>query len=149
MKKDIRDRDVYYSIEWSRLFEYDKYEARRVLPELPGIIWIQNRINKRIETTLFYACWRDGLRVGLAKLMDDLVLQHNDLREKLLENDLFFQYGVIDTSPLDIQDSMFWLIKEHKPSLNDSKAFKDSKRYMNIFVKEVEDKSGNIYKKQI
>ena len=147
MKKDIRDRDAYYSIEWSRLFEYDKYEARRVLPELPGIIWIQNRINKRIETTLFYACWRDGLRVGLAKLMDDLVLQHNDLREKLLENDLFFQYCIIDTNPLDIQDVMFWLIKEHKPSLNDSKGFNDSKRYMNIFVKEIEDKSGTIYKK--
>ena len=147
MKKDIRDRDAYYSIEWSRLFEYDKYEARRVLPELPGIIWIQNRINKRIETTLFYACWRDGLRVGLAKLMDDLVLQHNDLREKLLENDLFFQYCIIDTNPLDIQDVMFWLIKEHKPSLNDNKGFNDSKRYMNIFVKEIEDKSGTIYKK--
>jgi hypothetical protein len=147
MKKDVRGQDVYYSINWSRLFEYDKYEARRVLPELPGIIRIQNRINKKMETTLFYACWRDGLRVGLSKLMDDLVLKHNDLREKLLENDMFYQYSVIDKSPLDIQDIMFWLIKEHKPSLNDSKGFNDSKRYMNIFVKEIEDKSGDIYKK--
>ncbi len=147
MKKDIRGQDVYYSIEWSRLFEYDKYEARRVLPELPGILWIQNRINKRIETTLFYACWRDGLRVGFAKLMDDLVLTHNDLREKLLEHDLFFQYCIVDTSPLDIQDVMFWLMKDHKPSLNDIKGFKDSKRFMNIFVKETEDTSSLINKK--
>jgi len=146
MKKDIRNSDVYYSIDWSRLFEYDKYEARRVLPELPGIIWIQNRINKKTETTLFYACWRDGLRVGLSKLMDDLVLQHNELREKLIQHDLFYQYAVIDTSPLDIQDVMYWLIKEHKPALNDIRSFKDSKRYMNIFVKATEDTSGSIYK---
>lgn len=147
MKKDIRGQDAYYSIEWSRLFEYDKYEARRVLPELPGIIWIQNRINKKMETSLFYACWRDGLRVGLAKLMDDLVLKHNGLREKLIEHDLFFQYCIVDTSPLDIQDVMFWLIKDHKPALNDIKGFSDSKRYMNIFVKEIEDTSGPITKK--
>lgn len=139
MKKDVRGQDVYYLINWSRLFEYDKYEARRVLPELPGIIWIQNRINKKMESALFYACWRDGLRVGLAKLMDELVLKHNDLREKLLEHDMFLKYTVIDTSPLDIQDVMFWLIKENKPALNDIKAFKDSKRYMNIFVKETDD----------
>jgi len=79
--------------------------------------------------------------------MDDLVLKHNDLRDKLLEHDLFYQYSVIDTSPLDIQDIMYWLIKEHKPALNDIKSFNDSQRYMNIFVKEIEDKSGEIYKK--
>jgi len=141
MKKNTREKDVYYSINWSRLFEYDKYEARRVLPELPGIIWIQNKIGRSMETSLFYACWRDGLRVGLAKLMDDLVLKHNDLREKLMQYDMFFKYCVIDTNPQDLQDIMFWLIKEYKPTLNDSKHFEDSKRYVNIFVKEIEDKA--------
>ncbi len=139
MKKDVRGQDAYYFINWSRLFEYDKYEARRVLPELPGIIWIQHRINKKMESALFYACWRDGLRVGLSKLMDDLVLKHNDLREKLLQHDMFYKYCVIDKSPLDIQDVMFWMIKEYKPALNDSSGFNDSKRYMNIYVKEVEE----------
>ena len=140
MKKAIRDKNVYYSIDWSRLFEYDKYEARRVLPELPGIIWVQNKIERRIETSLFYACWRDGLRVGFSKLMDDLVLRHNDLREQLIQYDMFYKYCVVDTNPQDLRDIMFWLIKEYKPRLNDIKDFKDSKRYMNIFVKEVEDK---------
>jgi hypothetical protein len=147
MKKDIRERDVYYSINWSRLFEYDKHEARRVLPELPGILWIQNKINRKMETSLFYACWRDGLRVGLSKLMDDLVLQHNDLREKLIEHDLYFKYSVVDTHPKDIQDIMFWLIKEYKPSLNDKAGFSDSKRYMNIYVKETEDSPDNTKKR--
>ena len=141
MKKAIRDKNVYYSIDWSRLFEYDKYEARRVLPELSGIIWIQNKIGKNMEISLFYACWRDGLRVGLSKLMDDLVLKHNDLREQLIQYDMFYKYCVVDTNPLDLQDIMFWLLNQYKPRLNDIKDFKDSKRYMNIFVKETEDKA--------
>ncbi|MCL1865292.1 MAG: hypothetical protein FWF73_05715 [Spirochaetes bacterium] len=141
MKKDTREKNVYYSINWSRLFAYDKYEARRVLPELPGIIWIQNKIERRMETSLFYACWRDGLRVGFSKLMDDLILKHNDIREKLIQYDMFYKYCVIDTNPKDIRDVMFWLIKEYKPILNDNKDFQDSKRYMNIFVKEIEDKA--------
>jgi hypothetical protein len=140
MKKDTRGQDVYFSINWSRLFTYDKYEARRVLPELPGIIWIQHKIGKTMETALFYACWRDGLRVGLSKLMDDLVLKHNDLREKLIQYDMFFRYCVVDTSPGDLRDIMFWLIKEYKPTLNDRKDFQDTKIYINIFVKETEDK---------
>jgi hypothetical protein len=143
MKKAIRDKNVYYSIDWSRLFVYDKYEARRVLPELPGIIWVQNKIERRIETSLFYACWRDGLRVGFSKLMDDLVLRHNDLREQLIQYDMFYKYCVVDTNPKDLRDIMFWLIKEYKPRLNDIKEFQDSKRYMNIFVKEVEDKPSS------
>jgi hypothetical protein len=34
---------------------------------------------------------------------------------------------------------MFWLIKEYKPLLNDKDAFTDSKRFMNIYVKETQD----------
>ena len=141
MKKIVRESDVYYTINWSRLFEYiDKYDARRVLPELAGIIWIQNKIGKKMVTSLFYICWRDGLRVGLSKLLDELIDQHKDLREKITQHDMFFRYCVVDTNPQDLQDIMFWLIKEYRPTLNDIKGFQDSKRYMNIFVKEIEDK---------
>jgi hypothetical protein len=54
---------------------------------------------------------------------------------------MFYRYCVVDTSPQDLRDIMFWLIKEYKPKLNDIKDFADSKRYMNIFVKEIDDKA--------
>jgi len=140
MKKDVRGDDAYYSISWSRLFEYDRFTARRVMPELPGIVWLLHPVKKEMESLLFYACWRDGLRVGLRKLLDDSFLNtgKDHLREILLTHELHYRFAVIDTSPLDIQDLMFWMIKEYKPLYNDEHKFTDSKRYMNIFVKETD-----------
>lgn len=146
MKKDVRGDDAYYSIAWSRLFEYDRFTARRVMPELPGIVWLMHPVKTGMETLLFYACWRDGLRVGLRKLLDDSFINtgKENLREILLEHELHYRFAVIDTSPLDIQDIMYWLIKEYRPLYNDEKKFTDSKRYMNIFIKEAEDQPGDI-----
>lgn len=136
MKKNIRGSDVYYYVEWSRLFEYDRLIATRSIPELPGIVWLQHRINKKMEHMLFYACWRDGCRVGLKKLLDEFTTTRVSLRERLMESEVYFRFSIIDTSQNDIKDIMYWLIKEYKPELNDLAAFTDSKRYMNIFVKE-------------
>jgi hypothetical protein len=137
-KKDVRGDDVYYSLEWSRLFEYDRFNARIVMPELPGIVWLLHPVKKEMESLLFFACWRDGLRVGLRKLLDDSFINtgKEKLRETLLGHELHFRFAVIDTSPLDIQDIMYWMIKEYRPVYNDITSFSDSKRYMNIFVKE-------------
>ncbi|HOK03199.1 MAG TPA: hypothetical protein PKX79_11035 [Spirochaetota bacterium] len=145
-KKDVRGDDVYYAIEWSRLFEYDKYTARRVIPELPGIMWLLHPVKTEVESLLFYACWRDGLRVGLRKLLDDSFINtgKEDLRDLLLQHELLYRFAVIDTSPQDIQDIMYWLIKEYKPLYNDLAKFTDSKRYMNIFIKENGDILPNL-----
>jgi len=139
MKKNVRDRDVYYYIEWSRLFEYDRHSATRLMPELPGIVWLQHRLNKKMVNMLFFACWRDGCRVGLKKLLDEFnefSTTRKSLRDSLMASELYLRYTVIDTSRDDIQDIMYWLINEYKPELNELAAFADSKRYMNIFIKE-------------
>lgn len=136
MIKKTSGNDVYYSIEWSRVIEYDKYSATRIIPELSGIVRLMHKKNNRYTDILLYACWRDGCRVGLKKLMDELIDQHNDIREKLMEDDVYYCFTVIDTSPKDMQDIMYWLIKEYKPALNDVKNFDDSKRYRNINIKE-------------
>ncbi len=77
-------------------------------------------------------------QVGLRKLLDDSFINtgKEKLRETLLGHELHFRFAVIDTSPLDIQDIMYWMIKEYRPVYNDITSFSDSKRYMNIFVKE-------------
>lgn len=136
IKKNVRDRDVYYFVEWSRIFEYDRHSVTRLIPELPGIVILQHRINRKMVPMLVFACWRDGLRVGIKKLMDEFSTTRVSLREKLSENDLYFRYAIVDTSQKDIKDIMYWLIKEYKPELNDLTTFTDSKRYLNIFVKE-------------
>jgi len=136
MLKKTAGNDVYYSISWSRVIEYEKYSAARIIPELSGIVRLMHKKNNKYIDVLFYACWRDGCRVGLKKLMDDLIDTHNDIREKLMESDIYYCYTVIDKSPKDMQDIMYWLIKEYKPALNDIKNFNDSKRYKNIHLKE-------------
>lgn len=88
---------------------------------------------------LFFACWRDGCRVGLKKLLDEFnefSTTRKSLRDSLMASELYLRYTVIDTSRDDIQDIMYWLINEYKPELNELAAFADSKRYMNIFIKE-------------
>ncbi len=136
MKKNITGNNVYYSISWSKIFEYEKYSATRIVPELSGIVRLMHKKNNRYVNLLFYACWRDGCREGLKKLMDDLIEKHNDIREKLIEEDLYYCYTIIDTNPRDMQDIMYWLISEHKPVLNNAANFEDSRRYRDISIKE-------------
>ena len=136
MKKNVRDNDVYYYVEWSRLFGYDRHSVTRLIPELPGIVLMQHKVNRKMVNMLVFACWRDGCRVGIKKLMDEYTLTHVSIREKLSESEVYFRYAVVDTSQNDIKDIMYWMIKEYKPELNDITTFTDSKRYMNIFVKE-------------
>ena len=135
-KKNVRGDDVYYYIEWSRLFEYDRHSVTRLIPELPGIVLMQHKVTRKMVNMLVFACWIDGCRVGIKKLMDEYTLTHVSIRERLSESEVYFRYAVVDTSQNDIKDIMYWMIKEYKPELNDITTFTDSKRYMNIFVKE-------------
>jgi len=132
MKKNVRDNDVYYYVEWSRLFEYDRHSVTRLIPELPGIVLMQHRAKKKMLNMLVFAC----CRVGIKKLMDEYTRTHVSIRERLCESEVYFRYAIVDTSQKDIKDIMYWMIKEYKPELNDLTTFTDSKRYMNIFVKE-------------
>jgi hypothetical protein len=136
MKKNVRGDEVYYHIEWSRMFVYDRHSVTRLIPEMPGLVFMQHRVNRKMVNMLVLACWRDGCRVGIKKLMDEYSTTYVSIRERLSESDVYFRYTVIDTSLNDIKDIMYWLIKEYKPELNNVTGFTDSKRYINIYVKE-------------
>lgn len=135
MIKNINGQDAFYDIAWSRTFKYDRYEAATVLPELSGILCLACKIQSQFDILIFYACWRDGCRVALKKLMDPLITPYPEILDNLNTDELYYKYTIVDTSSRDMQDLMFWLIKSYEPPLN-IKTFKDSERYKNIYVKE-------------
>jgi len=136
-KRVFKETEVYYKIEWSKIFEYDRISATRILPELSGIICIMKKVRKNYEPILFYACWRDGCRVGLKKLLDEFICKHPELRNEILKDDVYYRYTIVDTKARDMNDIMYWLMKEYKPYLNDYKNYRDSGRFKNIYVNEL------------
>lgn len=138
MKKKTSGENIYYTIGWSPLYEYDRYQAKRILPELSGILRL-SRIIKGEDTPLLYlACWRDGLRVALQRFLDPSRSSYPALLHRLGNEPILYSYTVIDTSPADMRDILFWLLREYRPELNNHDSYEDSKRYRNILVREVQ-----------
>ncbi len=137
MKVDIRSNEVFYKIQWSKIIPYEKYSASRILPELPGIICILKNRRPDPEPLIFFECWRDGLRDGLRIFMDPNRKKFSDILERIRELELMYMYTIIDTTPRDIQDILFFLINTYKPPFNNTSTFKDSGRFRGINVKEL------------
>lgn len=138
MKKSVLDKDVFYTIVWSPVYPYEKYSAWSKLPELAGIVCLLGKVPRgEPEYLIFYGCWRDGLRVGLKNFLDPLMTKFPEILEEMNGYDLLFKYAVLDKSPLDVKDIMYWLIKNYKPAFNNMEQFRDSRRYRDIYVKEM------------
>ncbi len=145
MKKSERGREVFYTIAWSKFYRYDKWDAMKVLPELAGILMLaQEAPQGDPECLLVFGCWREGLRIGLKNLMDPLMPKHDHVRANLQGRRLLYKYTVVDSSPADMQDVMYWLIKNYVPELNSITHFTDSKRYMNIYVREMDLRADEV-----
>ncbi len=144
MKKTVIKDDVFYVIAWSPLRKYDKHEVQRVLPELPGILSLSYIDRNEEERLLYYSCWRDGFRDGMRNLMD-ITFSRVPKISRQLENDrLHYRYAVVDSSIKDLQDVMFWLITTYTPRFNNPSGLDDSKRYANIYVKEISLKEDDV-----
>ena len=142
MRKTIRNKEAFYELVWSKLFRFDKYSASRILTEQSGVIAFMRKNKGKDEYLLFYACWREGMRVALKKLMDPLVNRHEEIRTQLDPDNLYYKYTTVETSANDLLDIIYWLVKTYQPELNDSSQVKDSGRYMNISIKEREMREG-------
>ncbi|HOO73622.1 MAG TPA: hypothetical protein PK926_17815 [Spirochaetota bacterium] len=142
MRKTIRNNEAFYELVWSKLFRFDKYSASRILTEQSGVIALMKKNKGKDEYLLFYACWREGMRVSLKKLMDPLVDRHEEIRAQLDPDNLYYKYTAVETSANDLLDIIYWLVKTYQPELNDTSQVKDSGRYMNISVKEREMREG-------
>jgi hypothetical protein len=146
MKKKIIRDSVYYDIAWSPLYTYDKYDAMKRLPELAGILAFFEKGPAGVESLLFYTCWRDGLRVGMRRLIDPAYTPQKEITEKLNSYNLSYRYTVVDSSPGDMSDILAWLIGGYKPLLN-SPDYNGSGRYDKFFVRETELKPDQVVEK--
>jgi len=136
MKKNIIGTDVFYTLAWSQIYKYDKYNAIRILPELAGILLFMTKEQNRYEHLIFYSCWRDGCRSGLKKFLDPMLTLYPSILDLIKNDKLYYRYTVVDTNLPDMQDIMYWLIQEYNPLYNDETNFSDSKRFKNILVRE-------------
>ncbi|HNW28582.1 MAG TPA: hypothetical protein PKN50_08905 [Spirochaetota bacterium] len=147
MKKTVIGKEVYYTLAWSPIYPYDRFEAMRKMPELGGIISLLYQNQSRNEYLIFYSCHRDGCRVGFKKFMDPYATRHPEIIKELDLTRLFYKFTVIDEgNMLDMQDILYWLIRTYNPRYNES-TFKDSQRFANIYINEVQRSEEDVVEK--
>lgn len=136
MNKTVRDETVCYQIEWSAPFEYDRITAGRILPDMPGILFLSEKIGADHIPLFCYACWREGVRSGLKNVMDEMFTPFPVMVARLKEKGFCYRYAVVDTTPHDMKDIMFWLICTYHPEYNNAD-YSDSGRYVDVSVREM------------
>jgi hypothetical protein len=135
MEKKIFEDDVFYSINWSRPNLCTRHTIMGI-PTLAGIVCLFQKRHDIIDYLLFYAAWKSGVRNGARDLLDPNFTQFRELITLSDNKDLLFKYTVVDSNPKDMQDIMYWLIKEYSPKLNNINDFADSERYKDIYLLE-------------
>ncbi len=132
MNKKTVNNKTYYAIGWSKDYSYDRISASRILPDMPGIIFFYEENRGRLTECLCFACWREGLRMGMKLLFDPMLSKQTYLRKMLENKKLIFKYCIVDSSPKDLQDVFCMLVEKYKPELNSIEAVTDSGRYDEI-----------------
>ena len=135
MEKSTIGKDVYYDLVWSPIYQFEKYRARGI-PEMPGVLCLLQQVSDLdFRYLLFFSCWRNGLRIALRNLTEVSLTKVPMILPYVESEDLYFKYTIIENSIQDMNDIMYWLIKEYKPEYNNWD-FIDSNRYVNIYIKE-------------
>ena len=143
MKKKVFRNNAYYSLMWSPVYPYDRHAAARVLPELSGIICLMEEVRGGDpQYLIFYGCWRVGLRYGLKNLFDPDFSKYPAIRDSMQERRLLYKYTIVDSSPDDMKDVLYLLIRSYDPEFNDFRRFKNSGRYENIYIREMVMQKG-------
>ncbi|MBN1501737.1 MAG: hypothetical protein JW982_16375 [Spirochaetes bacterium] len=132
MNKKTVNNKTFYGIGWSREYPYERISASRILPDLPGIVMFYEDGRGRLSECLCFACWREGLRMGVKMLFDPLLSKQTYLRKMLENKKLVFKYCIVDSSSKDLQDVFAMLIGKYKPELNSADSVTDSGRYDEI-----------------
>lgn len=145
MIKKISGDSVYYKIAWSPVYRYDKYEAMKVVTELPGIICLMH-VDRKTDFLIFYSCWRDGCRGGLKKFLNSEITAFPEILKSISGKKIYYKYTVVEGNISDMKDIMHQLIAIYKPEFNNHE-FKDSERYRTITLTETERGPDNVVEK--
>ena len=121
---------------------YDRHILTR-LPGMPGIIGLFIEKGGKRFPLLFLGSWLDGIRGLIKNFMDPFFIRYRELREKIEEKiemeEIRVTCTVIETSPEDIQDILYYLIQTYRPP-NNLQSFAGSGRYKNVYVEELQGK---------
>ena len=69
--------------------------------------------------------------------MSPIIQKSRNIAQQFDNRKLLYKYTIVDSSLQDMQDVMYWLIQNYNPEFNQILDFGDSKRYQNIYVKEM------------
>ncbi len=135
VQKQVRDRNVYFTVNWSRLKKSSKYEIVKSVPSEAGIFELYYMDLKK-KLCLFHIgkSWYGGLRNEI-RVRTDQELEQDAARRKLLDRyDCWYRWSLVSSSD-DMADILFFFAQTHLPG---QKTVHASGRYWRIFVNEVD-----------
>jgi hypothetical protein len=133
VRKEVRARDVFFTVSWSRLRKSDKYEIVKSVPSEAGVYELYYMDEKQ-KLCLFHVgkSWYGGLRNEI-RVRTDVELEKDESRRALLEDhDCWYRWSLISNSD-DMADILYFFAQTYLPG---TLSVHHSGRYERIFVKE-------------
>ena len=128
------NRDIaYYTVNWSRLSEVNKFDILNKVPSVSGIYELYFRDSHK-KLVLFYLArvWYGGLRGSIRETTDPLLVDDAGRKKILQENTCFYRYSMV-SSTLDMEDILHYFASlKLAPSVVPG----HSGRYKDIFLME-------------
>lgn len=134
--KMVDDRDVYYTIYWSRLRPVDKHEIHAVVPSVAGVYELYFKDDKgKLVLFRLAKTWYSGVRHALRESTDVEIVTEEDQLAILENRSCFYRYCEMRTDP-DMSDVVYFLERTYLPG---SREYHHSGRYDKIYLKELSD----------
>lgn len=135
VQKQVRKRDAFFTVNWSRLSKGDKYEIVSSVPSEAGIYELYY-MDEKEKLNLFHVgkSWYGGLRNEIRVRTDPELEGDPARRAILLDHDCWFRWSLLGNSD-DMADVLFFFAQTYLPG---TLSVHHSGRYGHIYVKEVD-----------
>ena len=135
VQKLVRGRNVYFTVNWSRLRKGSKYDIVKSVPSEAGIFELYYMDHQK-KLWLFHVgkSWYGGLRNEIRERTDVELVKEPARRTLLDTYECWFRWSLVSSSD-DMADLLFFFAQTHLPG---QQAVHASGRYERIFVNEVD-----------